>query len=98
MKTAVVTGAAQGVGLATAQMLARTGYHVVLTDRQPLDSLVDLLRKEGVSAEGINGDVASPDFIAELAACVATSDGAAAAGCGPRAGALGRLLGTEIPA
>ena len=77
MKTAVVTGAAQGVGLATAQMLARSGYHVVLTDRQPLDPLVDRLREEGLSAEGINGDIASADFIAELAACVAVSDGAA---------------------
>ena len=77
MKTAVVTGAAQGVGLATTQMLARSGYHVVLTDRQPLDPLVDLLRKEGLSAAGINGDIASADFIAELAAYVAASDGAA---------------------
>ena len=33
MKTAVITGAARGVSLATAQMLARTGYYVVLTDR-----------------------------------------------------------------
>ena len=77
MKTAVVTGAAQGVGLATAQLLARGGYHVVLTDRQPLDPVVDRLREEGLSAEGISGDIASADFIAELAACVATSDGAA---------------------
>ena len=77
MKTAVVTGAAQGVGLATAQMLARSGYHVVLTDRQPLEPLVDRLREEGLSAEGINGNIASADFIAELAACIAASDGAA---------------------
>jgi len=77
MKTAVVTGAAQGVGLATAQLLARGGYHVVLTDRQPLDPVVDRLREEGLSAEGISGDIASAAFIAKLAACVATSDGAA---------------------
>ena len=74
MKTAVVTGAAQGVGLATAQMLARSGYHVVLTDLQPLDSLVNRLCEEGLSADGVTGDIASAKFIAELAAGVGVAD------------------------
>jgi len=38
MKTAVVTGAAQGVGLVTASHLARLGYRVILTDIQSLES------------------------------------------------------------
>ena len=38
MKIAVVTGAAQGLGLATATLLAGSGYTVVLTDVQPLET------------------------------------------------------------
>ena len=77
MKTAVVTGAAQGVGLATAQMMARSGYHVVLTDLQPLVQMIDGLRAEGLAAEGVSGDIASAGFIVELAASVAASRGGA---------------------
>jgi NAD(P)-dependent dehydrogenase (short-subunit alcohol dehydrogenase family) len=76
MKIAVVTGAAQGVGLATAQALARSGYHVVLTDLRPLDEPVGSLRAEGLTAEGVSGDIAAANFIADLAASVAASHGA----------------------
>lgn len=55
MKTAVVTGAAQGVGLVTASLLVRLGYRVVLTDLQALDAQVAKLRVGGGIAEGING-------------------------------------------
>jgi len=77
MKMAVVTGAAQGVGFATAGLLARTGYQVVLTDIQPLDGPVSLLREAGLDVRGLQGDVASEAFVQELAASVASHGGAA---------------------
>lgn len=77
MKTAVVTGAAQGVGLATAHKLASNGFHVVLTDVQPLDAIVASLAGAGYSAQGISGDVASENFVEALATQVASERGAA---------------------
>src|SRR5665213_2749084 len=56
MKTAVVTGAAQGVGLVTAAHLARLGYRVLLTDIQALDSQLSQLKASGFSVEGAVGD------------------------------------------
>ena len=67
MKTAVVTGAAQGVELATAVVLARRSYRVVLADLQPLEAVVARLAGEGHSALGIRGDVASERFVEQLA-------------------------------
>ena len=48
MKTAVITGAAQGVGLATARLFGNAGYHVVLTDIQPLGSALAALAADGL--------------------------------------------------
>lgn len=77
MKTAVVTGAAQGVGLATSVKLASNGFHVVLTDLQPLDSTIAELSDSGLSVQGISGDISSEDFVAALADQVASEHGAA---------------------
>ena len=77
MKTAVVTGAAQGVGLATSVKLASNGFHVVLTDLQPLDSAIAELSASGLSVQGISGDISSEDFVAALADQVASEHGAA---------------------
>jgi NAD(P)-dependent dehydrogenase (short-subunit alcohol dehydrogenase family) len=77
VKTAVVTGAAQGVGLATANKLATAGFHVVLTDVQPLDATIARLSDAGHSVQGISGDVASEGFIEALAAQVGADHGAA---------------------
>jgi len=77
LKTAVVTGAAQGVGLATSVKLASNGFHVVLTDLQPLESTIAELSASGLSVQGISGDIASEDFVAALASQVASEHGAA---------------------
>lgn len=77
MKTAVVTGAAQGVGLATSVKLASNGFHVVLTDLQPLESTIAELSASGLSVQGISGDIASEEFVAALASQVSSEHGAA---------------------
>ncbi len=77
MKTAIITGAAQGLGLATARLFANSGYHVMLTDIQPLDSALAGLAADGFSASGVCGDIACQDFVAALAARVADEQGGA---------------------
>ena len=58
-KTAFVTGAAQGIGLATAARLARDGFEVVAMDlsREPLLAAVDLLRTQGLNVRAAVTDV-----------------------------------------
>ena len=77
MKTVVVTGAAQGVGLAVASLLAGREYRVVLVDLQPIEVHVERLRGAGAEAVGIRGDVASEAFTAQLAETVGRDYGAA---------------------
>lgn len=76
-KIAVVTGAAQGVGFATAALLARTGYEVILTDIQALEAPLARLQGEGLRVHGISGDVASESFAEQLAERIAADHGAA---------------------
>lgn len=77
MKVAVVTGAAQGVGLSTSSLLARAGYHVVMTDVQRLDDQLAQLRADGGEASAITGDVSDADFVTEMAAQVMRDHGGA---------------------
>lgn len=77
MKSAVVTGAAQGVGLATATHLARLGYRVLLVDLQGLESQLSQLRALRLCVDGAIGDVSSEAFVCELAEQVRRDYGAA---------------------
>lgn len=77
MKTAVVTGAAQGVGLATARLLAQNGHHVVMTDVQALDQQAAALQAEGLSVSAISGDVSSEAFATQLEEQVQADHGGA---------------------
>ena len=58
-KSAVVTGAAFGIGRATAELFAREGARLVATDIQsePLLALADELRHGGAEVETVVGDV-----------------------------------------
>lgn len=76
MKTALVTGAAQGVGRAAAALLGRLGYGVVLSDVKPLEEQVRQLQEAGTRAVGVAGDVASESFVRELAERVTRDYGA----------------------
>lgn len=76
MKVALVTGAAQGLGLATAALLARRGFHIVATDIQPLEAALARIGSDGGGCVGISGDISSEDFVRELAARIAGEHGA----------------------
>jgi meso-butanediol dehydrogenase/(S,S)-butanediol dehydrogenase/diacetyl reductase len=62
----VVTGAATGIGRATAVAFARDGYAVALVGRRaaPLEELAAELRASGEEAIASPADVASPDEVA----------------------------------
>jgi NAD(P)-dependent dehydrogenase (short-subunit alcohol dehydrogenase family) len=76
-KIAVVTGAAQGLGLATSRRLAQAGYRVLMTDVQSLDPACAQLRAEDLQVEAVIGDVAREEFARELAQRVERDYGAA---------------------
>lgn len=58
-KTAFVTGAAQGIGLATAARLARDGFEVVALDLSsaPLLAAVAQLREQGLNVRAVVTDI-----------------------------------------
>ena len=60
-KTAVITGAASGMGRAFADRLARAGMHIVLADIEaaPLQVAVSELQSEGATALGVVTDVSN---------------------------------------
>ena len=76
MKTALITGAAQGVGLVTATVLGQLGYRLILVDLQPLQSQLTQLQSAGVQASGFSGDVSSEGFVKDIAQAVAAQHGA----------------------
>jgi NAD(P)-dependent dehydrogenase (short-subunit alcohol dehydrogenase family) len=76
IKTILITGAAQGVGLATAACLAQRQYRVILVDIQPVQKQVAELRAAGAQAEGMSGDVSSEEFVQSVAHRVSQDYGA----------------------
>jgi len=77
-KIALVTGAASGIGRATAELLAAEGGQVVCTDVQAeqLDETVSTIEKAGGSAFAIRCDVTDPASAeAAIATCVEKNGG-----------------------
>jgi NAD(P)-dependent dehydrogenase (short-subunit alcohol dehydrogenase family) len=68
-KTAVITGAASGIGLATAERFLKAGMKVVIADidTDSIDKQVIRLKAEGYPVEGKVTDVTSESSVRELA-------------------------------
>lgn len=73
MKTAIVTGAGRGLGLAEAHELARHGLHVIVSDIDEATSeeAAEKIRRDGGAATAVPGDCADADY---AAAAVARAD------------------------
>lgn len=67
-KTAVITGAASGIGLELAKVFAEQGMNVVLADieQSKLTAAVDALTEQGAEAIGVLTDVGSGESVAAL--------------------------------
>ena len=67
-KTAVITGAASGIGLELAKLFAEQGMNVVLADieQDPLDAAVDAVSALGADTLGVVTDVGSGASVAAL--------------------------------
>ncbi len=78
-KTAVVTGAASGIGRGMAESFARAGATVVLADVDAvgLDETAFVVRAHGVEVRAITVDVRSADAVEALAASVSDEFGGA---------------------
>ena len=66
--TALVTGATEGIGCATALALGRAGYRVGICSRstEKVEATLAELRAQGVTAAGAAADVADPDQVRHL--------------------------------
>ena len=62
----LVTGAASGIGRATASCLAQLGADLVLTDRGSLDAVESEVRSFGKAPTLINGDLGDESFLGTL--------------------------------
>lgn len=70
-KTAVITGAAQGIGAIMAKRMAEEGANVVVTDVLDTEACVDAIKDAGGAAMGMSVNVTSDD---DLAAMVAATE------------------------
>lgn len=67
-RKALVTGAASGIGRATAVCLAELGARLTLTDRGPLDEVEAEVLSKGGQCTLMRGDLSDDEFIASLVA------------------------------
>ncbi len=69
-RVAVVTGAAQGIGRRTAELLAENGYAVALADLRSTGEIARALRERGLTSLDFQGDISDENTVVDLAANV----------------------------
>jgi len=70
MKIAIVTGAAQGIGRRTAEVLAEAGFGLMLMDLQACTNTLASVRKIGVEAEQALGDISDEGVVSQAVEAV----------------------------
>jgi len=68
-RTAIITGAASGIGRASALLFAKEGAVVIAADKSPeVETTAALLKEAGGKGRALVGDAAAPELIAEAVA------------------------------
>jgi NAD(P)-dependent dehydrogenase (short-subunit alcohol dehydrogenase family) len=67
MRVAIVTGAAQGIGRQTAEVLAAAGYALALMDMQSCEATRSAICGKGGVAEQLLGDISNESVVAQAA-------------------------------
>src|ERR1700742_4410894 len=74
-KSAVISGAASGIGQATAVRLAQEGANVIVADRAKADDTLARVKPAGGSARAVQCDISDPASVAKLKAEVEKDGG-----------------------
>jgi NAD(P)-dependent dehydrogenase (short-subunit alcohol dehydrogenase family) len=67
-RAAVVTGAAQGIGRQTAELLAENGYAIALADLQSTADFARTLRQKSTAVLEFQGDISNENTVADVVA------------------------------
>ena len=74
-KTAVISGAASGIGQASAVRLAEEGARIVIADRAKADETLQRITAAGGSATAVQCDISDPASVAKLKEAVEKDGG-----------------------
>jgi NAD(P)-dependent dehydrogenase (short-subunit alcohol dehydrogenase family) len=74
-RVAIVTGAAQGIGQSTAEVLAQEGYTLVLADLQAPEATIAAVQSAGSQAIAVQGDLSDATIVATIVAAAQAAYG-----------------------